>query len=132
MAASGNELVSSDGCVLCGLQIASCLTNAHAHEGTDGYPNRTFRLCWSCHRMYDHDIIATNELLEAEMAWGQGDRPDATGLHRQIEADLAGGLRTVNKARQHKGAAQRAGRTRRLSNRAKRAWATRRSREKQT
>lgn len=117
----------NDGCILCGLTVASALTNAHAHEGSEGWPKRIFRLCWTCHRMYDHDIIKTAELITAEAAWAVGDQPDATRLHRRIEAELASGLRIVNKARQHKGAAERAGRTRRLSLRAKKAWLSRKA-----
>lgn len=86
---------------------------------------RTFRLCWSCHRMYDQDSLSTAEVVAEEAAWATGETPDETALHRCIEADLASGGRTTNKARQHKGAAKRAGRTRGLSNRAKKAWATR-------
>jgi hypothetical protein len=115
-----------DGCVLCGLTVRSALTNAHAHAGSYEDPDRVFRLCWTCHRMYDHDIIRTAEVAAAEAAWAAGLRPDATSLHRRIEAELASGLRLVDKSRQHKGAATRAGQTRGRSNRARRAWATRR------
>jgi hypothetical protein len=117
-----------DGCILCGLTIPSALTNAHAHEGTEGWPERVFRLCWTCHRMYDHDIVETGELIKAETAWAAGNCPDATQLHRKLEADLAAGDRVVDKARQHKGAAVRAGLTRRLSLRAQKAWLTRKAR----
>jgi len=103
----------NDGCILCGLQVLSCLTNAHAHEGAEGHPDRTFRLCWSCHRMYDHDIISTEEVLAAEEAWARGARPDAAQLHRQIENDLINQRRIVNKARQYGDGPQKAGRTRR-------------------
>ncbi len=120
-----DAIAKRDGCILCGIQVASALTNAHAHEGTKGYPDRTFRLCWTCHRMYDHDILSTAEVVEAEKAWEAGAQPDATTLHRRIQADLANDTRTVNKARQHKDAAKRAGLTRRLSSRAKKAWITR-------
>jgi len=75
--------------------------------------------------MYDHDILSTAEVVEVENAWAAGALPDVTVLHRRIEAELESGIRIVNKARQHKDAAKRAGLTRRLSNRAKKAWATR-------
>ncbi len=120
---------SADWCLLCGISAASALTRAHAHDGVPGHPDRTFKLCWTCHRLYDHDVVSSEEVLRAEQACHGGQRPDATAWFRRVEADLLDGERAVNKARQHKNAQIRAGLTVRLRNRAKKAWRTRKENE---
>lgn len=86
-----------DCCCICGLAIAELLTNAHLHRS-----HHTVRLCWTCHRAYDIDILTTAEVLEAERAVRGRDGPvDVNALHRNWERDLASGKRRVNKQRQH-------------------------------
>lgn len=117
---------AGDGCLTCGLTVPSALTWAHVHAGQDQDARRVFRLCCTCHRLYDHDIIKTDEVLRAEDAWIAGPRPKTSPLFRAITADVKAGIRVARPEVQHKGAAVRAGITVRQSNRAKRAWITRR------
>lgn len=53
-------------CITCGLAIRSALTWAHAHPGHGEDVRRVFRLCCTCHRLYDHGLIETSEVLHAE------------------------------------------------------------------
>ena len=117
--------MTDDGCVLCGLMVQSCLTNAHIHKEFSEDAKRTFRLCWSCHRMYDHDIISTQEVIEAENDWALGVWPDATAFHRQIETELESGERRVDKSRQHKFGARKAGKKIKSKNAGRKAAKTR-------
>ena len=110
----------------CGLTVPSALTWAHVHAGQDQDERRVFRLCCTCHRLYDHDIIKTCEVLRAEDAWIAGSRPKLAPLFRAITADVQAGIRVARPEFQHKGAAVRAGITVRKSNSAKKAWVTRR------
>ena len=92
-----NLIGFEDACCMCGLAIPELLTNAHLHGS-----RRTVRLCWTCHRAYDIDILATREVLAAECALRSRDRHvDVNTLHRTWERDLASGKRRVNKQRQH-------------------------------
>src|SRR5271170_7480367 len=50
------------GCRYCWSRLDLICTNAHLH----GCDDDTIRLCWVCHRVYDHDVIKTPELLDAE------------------------------------------------------------------
>lgn len=111
-----------DCCCMCGLAIPELLTNAHLHGS-----RRTVRLCWTCHRAYDIDILTTREVLAAERAVRGRDRHiDINALHRTWERDLASGKRRVNKQRQH-------GRTfEQSSANAQRAWVTMRAHRRQT
>lgn len=119
-----------DGCILCGTLVHSTLSNAHGHARDGVEDGKTFRLCLSCHRMYDHDIVSTVELVQAERRWEAGFVPDATALHRLIEADLAAGTRRVDKAVQHKFGARKAALKIRRRAAARKAVATRRQRQK--
>jgi hypothetical protein len=53
---------SPPGCRYCWSRLDLICTDAHLH----GCDNDTIRLCWVCHRVYDHDVIKTPELLAAE------------------------------------------------------------------
>lgn len=133
-ARSGNKMIlerpkSRPGCVTCGITVPSALTKAHVHEGFPGHPDRTFSLCWTCHRLYDHDIISSVEVEEAERAWQCGLTPDATQWFRRIEQEIADGTRAANKARQHKGGAARAVKKKKARARAIIAWKTRKARQ---
>ena len=117
---------AQDGCITCGLTLASALTRAHAHPGQGEDARRVFRLCWTCHRLYDHGIIETHELLVAEDAWLAGRRPEPAPWFRLLAAEMDAGKRVVRTELQHKGAAVRAGLTIRRRNAALKAVATRR------
>src|SRR6516225_647809 len=86
-----------DRCCVCGLAIEALLTNAHLHGS-----HRTVRLCWTCHRAYDIDILTTEEVLTAETAARRGNQTlDVSALHRGWERDLQSGKRRIDKRRQH-------------------------------
>lgn len=86
-----------DRCCLCGLAVKELLTNAHLHGS-----HRTVRLCWTCHRAYDIDILTEEEIVAAQSARrSPGWRVDLNALHRAWERDLASGKRRINKQRQH-------------------------------
>jgi hypothetical protein len=46
---------------VCGLAISELLTDARLHGS-----HRTARLCWTCHRAYDIDVLTTEEVLAAD------------------------------------------------------------------
>jgi hypothetical protein len=48
------------GCCYCWSLIDELCTDAHVHG-----IGLTVRLCWNCHRAYDHDLMNTREVLEA-------------------------------------------------------------------
>jgi hypothetical protein len=110
-----------DYCVICRAKIPSGLSWAHLHGNhRTRQGRREVRLCWYCHRLYDHDILTTEEILAAhEATYGVAWQPvDVNALHRAWEADLDAGRRRVNKQRQHgRSFAQ-------SSANAKRAWET--------
>jgi hypothetical protein len=45
-------------------------TDAHLHGC-----GQMVRLCWNCHRAYDHDLISTPEVLEARRRFEHEPRP---------------------------------------------------------
>ena len=108
-----------DRCCMCALAVPELLTNAHVHDAGD----RTVRLCWTCHRAYDIDILKTPEVEAAERETRAGTRRvDVSAMHRQWRLDLDAGARYINQQRQH-------GRTREESQEnARRAWDTIRGR----
>lgn len=113
------------GCVACRLTIPSALTWAHVHPGQGEPAQRVFRLCWTCHRLYDHGLVETAEVLAAEDAWVRGRRPALAPWFRRVVADVAAGHRVARPELQHKGAQLRAGLTIRRRNAARKAAATR-------
>lgn len=61
---------------------------------TQGHDERrVFRLCCTCHRLYDHDIIKTSEVVAAENAWAQEARPKMTPWFQTLSEDVVAGLR---------------------------------------
>ena len=106
-----------DRCCMCGLEITELLTDAHLHD-----TQRTVRLCWTCHRAYDIDILKTEEILGAAIETRAGSRRvDVSAMHNEWRRDLASGKRRVNKQRQH-------GRTPEQSSaNARKAWETMRA-----
>lgn len=80
--------------------------------------------------MYDHDIVSSAEVEAAERAWLHGSTPDASIWFRRVEEGIADGSRVVNKARQHKGGAQRAGKKIKARARAIKAAKTRKARQR--
>jgi hypothetical protein len=108
---------AQDRCCMCGLAITELLTAAHLHDSP-----RTVRLCWTCHRAYDIDILNTEEVLAAETETRAGSRRvDVSAMHNEWARDLASGKRRVNKQRQH-------GRTPEQSSaNARKAWETMRA-----
>ncbi|WP_428391626.1 hypothetical protein [Lichenicoccus sp.] len=117
---------AQDGCITCGLTIVSALTWAHVHPGQGEDARRVFRLCWTCHRLYDHGLVETHELLVAEEAWCVGSRPEPAPWFRLLAAEMNARQRIVRTELQHKVAAVRAGLTIRRRNAALKAAATRR------
>ena len=98
--------VTRDCCCMCGLAVTELLTNAHVHELlTNAHVHdsqRTVRLCWTCHRAYDIDILTTHEVLAAERETLAGARRvDVSAMHGQWRLDLDAGARRINKQRQH-------------------------------
>jgi hypothetical protein len=84
-------------CCACGLAITELLTDAHLHNS-----DRAVRLCWTCHRAYDIDILTTEEILAAEIETRAGRRRvNVNAMHNAWRRDLASGKRRVNKQRQH-------------------------------
>lgn len=117
---------AQDGCVTCGIMIPSALTWAHVHPGQGEDERRVFRLCCTCHRLYDHGLIETAEVLLAEVAWVEGARIEVAPWFRFLKEELGAGRRVPRPELQHKGAAVRAGITIRRRNAALKAAATRR------
>lgn len=117
-----NPTIFEDSCCTCGLAIPELLTNAHLHGS-----RRTVRLCWTCHRAYDIDILTTREVLAAErVVRGRDGQVDVNALHRVWERDLNSGKRRINKQRQHRRTFEQS------SANAGRAWNTIRARREQT
>ena len=85
------------------------------------------RLCWTCHRAYDIDILTTQEVVAAErVVRGRDRQADVNVLHRVWERDLNSGKRRVNKKRQHGRIFEQS------SANARGAWDTIRARQDQT
>ena len=80
----------------------------------------------TCHRLYDHDIIKTSEVVAVEDKWAAGIRPEPARWFRVLAKDVAAGVRVARPEVQHKGAQVRAGITVRRRNAALKAVATRR------
>ena len=78
-------------CMLCG-QIAELLGDI-ALKGRD----QSARLCPTCQALYDCGIVKAPEIIAARDAWCDGAWPEATRLHRRIEAELARGEREVKR-----------------------------------
>ena len=95
---------ADDGCVTCGLTIRSALTWAHVHADHGHDERRVFRLCCTCRRLYDHDIIKTNEVEAAENEWARGNRPQPTPWFQGLAGGMIVGLRVARPEMQHKGA----------------------------
>lgn len=116
---------ADDGCITCGLTIRSALTWAHVHADHGHDKRRVFRLCCTCHRLYDHDIIKTSEVQAAENKWARENRPQLTPWFQSLIEDMTAGLRAARPEVQHKGAQVRAGQTIRRRNAALKASRTR-------
>ena len=112
--------------VTCGLGIPSALTWAHVHPGYGEDERRVFRLCCTCHRLYDHGLIETAELLHAEDSWILGLRSVLAAWFRFLSEEIEAGYRLPQPELQHKGAAVRAGLTMKRRRTALKAAATRR------
>jgi hypothetical protein len=80
------------------LTVEGLLINAHLH-GT----HWTVRLCWTCHRAYDIDILSTDEVLAAAYAATRmrTTKVDVKVIHRGWERDLRSGKRRIDRRRQH-------------------------------
>lgn len=116
---------AASGCISCGMTIPSALTWAHIHPNHGENLERVVRLCWTCHRLYDHGIIETAEILKAEGCWISGFRPRAAEWFRFLTDEVQAGRRKPKPELQHKGAAIRAGQKIRRKNAAMKAVATR-------
>ena len=116
-----------DGCVTCGVTIPSALTWAHVHPDQGKVEQRVFRLCWTCHRLYDHGVFATAEVVGAENDWASGSRPATSPLFQRLAAEMTAGARVIRPELQPEDAAMRAGLAIRRRNRARKAAARRRN-----
>jgi hypothetical protein len=74
------------GCWYCWSPLAQLITDAHLH-GCDQKVN----LCWICHRVYDHNLITTEEIFEAcgRFHADPPPGPRIDELHRGWAAQLA-------------------------------------------
>ncbi len=96
-------------CVICGLQILTCLTVAHLdHQPRNNDPDNLAWLCWTHHWMFDCDFypVEAVKLLRARWQVTQG-KPSHAGRMKSAGAKAAA--------------------TRKRSARAKKAWITRRA-----
>lgn len=96
-------------CAVCGLQSSAGLTVAHLdHNAGNNEPDNLAHLCWTHHRMYDAALYlpATIKLLRDHWQVTKG-KPNFKGPMKNAGAKAA--------------------RTRKLSTRARKAWATRRA-----
>ena len=117
---------ADDACITCGLAIRSALTWAHVHPGHGEDERRVFRLCCTCHRLYDHGLIETTELLYAEINWLRGWRMVLASWFQFLTEEVEAGYRLPQPELQHKGAPIRAGLTMKRRRTALKAAATRR------
>jgi hypothetical protein len=78
-------------CMLCGLRIPELL----AEVALEGRHDQSARLCPTCRALCECGIVKPAELAAARDAWCDGAWPEATRLHRRLEAELTKGARKV-------------------------------------
>jgi hypothetical protein len=73
------------GCCYCWSPVDNLCTDAHLHGC-----GQIVRLCWNCHRAYDHDLMSTREVLEARRRFEHEPRPASRidELHRHWNKKL--------------------------------------------
>jgi len=97
-------------CVVCGLQLRTCLTVAHLdHNSGRNDPDNLAWLCWTHHWMFDADLYPIRAIKLMRARWQK-----TKGVPRRIPMI---------------GAGTKAAATLKLSARAKKAWKTRREAE---
>ena len=91
-----------DACVFCGVYgLPSIFWNAHDND--DPAHERAFPLCCNCHRLYDHGMSRRPRYHRAIEDLGRGRVcRDISALRARIAAELAAGIRRVDKSIQHK------------------------------
>ena len=95
-------------CVICGLEIKTCLTIAHLdHNSGNNEPDNLAYLCWTHHWMFDADFYPIEAIKLMRQRWQV-----TKGVPRRVPMI---------------GAGTRAAQTRKKSLAAKKAWETRRT-----
>lgn len=95
-------------CVICGLEIKTCLTIAHLdHNSGNNEPDNLAYLCWTHHWMFDADFYPIDAIKLMRQRWQV-----TKGIPRRVPMI---------------GAGVRAAQTRKKSLAAKKAWETRRA-----
>jgi hypothetical protein len=93
-------------CVVCGLQIQTCLTVAHLdHDGGNNAPDNLAWLCWTHHWMFDADFYPLEAIREMRRHW-----QTTKGVPRRVPM-IGAGLKAVITRRRSE-IAKRAARTR--------------------
>jgi hypothetical protein len=94
-------------CVICGLEIKTCLTIAHLnHDAGNNDPDNLAYLCWTHHWMFDADFYPIEAIRMMRQRW-----QETKAIPRRVPMI---------------GAGVKAAQTRRRSAAARKAWDTRR------